>query len=153
MKTLTLVWGLTAAIAMNAAAAEPLVGTWTLTTQTIGGKQMDHDPLTLRIYPTGDALEFAFSTPVNGIHLVSMKFVGVHIGGKEGQVQNVQGNQIGTIKINKSANSEYREEIQGPNRPKAVGKMSISADNKTLTSESEAADGTSARAVQVFARQ
>lgn len=153
MRAFKLIFLFVVVMAVHAFAAEPLIGTWTLSTQTIDGKQVDHDPLTLRIYPAGDGVEFAFSTPVNGIHLVSLKFASVHIDGKEGIVQNVQGKQIGTIKITKTGTLEYREVIEGPNRPKASGKMTISADNKTLTSESATEGSNTSRAVQVFLRQ
>ena len=137
-----------------ACAAEPLVGTWKLTSQNIDNHPAAIDPVTLRIYPAGDALEFAYSMPVNGVHLVSLKFTSVHLDGGEGKVQNVQGKDVGTVKITRTGPLAYRAVIEGANRPKAVGKMTVSPDRQTLTSESDSTlPGKGAtHAVQVFTR-
>ncbi len=138
----------------QAVAAEPLIGTWTLSSQMVNGQKVDGESMTLRIYPVGDGLEFAYSMPVNGIHLVSLKFTSVHLDGTAGSVQDVRGNKMGTVKVTKVAPLEYKAVIEGPNRPKATGKMSISQDNKTLTSESDTAESGKglSHAVQVFSR-
>ncbi len=131
-------------------AAEPLLGTWKLTSQVVGGQKVDFDPLILRIYKSGDALEFAYSVPVNGIFFVSTTFSAVHLDGSESDVRDARGKKVGTVKVTKSGSSGYQATIQGPNRPTAHSKLTVSADGKTLTSES--GEG-SASAVQVFQRQ
>ena len=137
-----------------ASAAEPLVGTWKLSSQVIDGRKVDAEPVTLRVYPAGGALEFAYSMPVNGVHLVSLKFTSVHLDGSEGAVENVQGKKVGTVKITRTRPLAYQAVIEGVNRPKAVGKMTISPDRQTLTSESDSTvPGKGAtHAVQVFTR-
>ena len=117
-------------------ASEPLVATWKLTSQTINGQKITTDELTLRIYISGDGLEFAYSVPVNGVHLVSTRFTSVHLDGREADVRDVQGKKVGTVKISKSGASEYKAVMEGPNRPTASAKMTVSSDGKTLTSES-----------------
>ena len=143
------------AMAAQAASTEPLLGTWKLTSQTMDGRKVDSEDMTLRIYPMGDAFEFAYSTPINGIYLVSLKFTSVHLDGSEGSVQDVRGKKIGTVKITKVSPLEYRAVIEGQNRPKASTKMTISSDDKTLSSESTASGsaGDAPRAVQVFSRR
>ena len=118
--------------------------------QVINGQKVDSDPLMLRIYKSGDALEFAYSVPVNNIFFVSTTFTSVHLDGSESDVNDARGKKVGTVKITKAAPSEYKAVLQGPNRPTASSKLTVSTDGKTLTSESGA--GTSA-AVQVFSRQ
>jgi len=135
-------------------AAEPLVGLWRLVSQEVGGQKMDADQLTLRIIQTGNALEFAYSLPVNNIQFVSMRFTS-RLDGTEGEVKNAQGNKIGTVKVSKADGSEYKVVLQGENRPTATGKMKISADGKTLTCESDSKtpQQETRHTVQVFSRQ
>jgi len=121
----------------QASAAEPLVGRWLLKTQEVGGQQTDADPLTLRIVQRGNTFEFGYSVPVNNIQFVSMSFTS-NLDGKEADVKNSQGTKIGTVKITKAGGSLYKVVLEGPNRPSAVGTMTVSADGKTLTSDSEA---------------
>lgn len=123
--------------AAQAWAAEPLVGRWLLKTQEVGGQQTDSDPLTLRIVQRGNSFEFGYSLPVNNIQFVSMSFAS-HLDGTEADVKNSQGNKIGTVKITKAGASLYKVVLEGPNRPSAVGTMTVSADGKTLTSDSDA---------------
>jgi hypothetical protein len=118
-------------------AAEPLVGRWLLKSQDVAGQQTDADPLTLRIVQRGNTFEFGYSLPVNNIQFVSMSFAS-HLDGTEADVKNSQGNKIGTVKITKAGGSVYKVVLEGPNRPSAVGTMTVSADGKTLTSDSEA---------------
>jgi hypothetical protein len=142
------------AFAVGAFAAEPLIGTWKLTSQVVDGHKVDTDDLTLRVYPAGDALEFAYSTPVNGIHLVSMKFTAVHLNGTTSPVEDGRNNKIGTVTITKAGPSAYKAVIEGPNRPKAVGRMAVTPDGKTLSSESGPSEEKGGmRAVQTFVRQ
>jgi hypothetical protein len=123
--------------AAQAWAAEPLVGRWLLKTQEVGGQQTDSDPLTLRIVQRGNSFEFGYSLPVNNIQFVSMSFAS-RLDGAEADVKNSQGNKIGTVKITKAGASLYKVVLEGPNRPSAVGTMTVSADGKTLTSDSDA---------------
>jgi hypothetical protein len=118
-------------------AVEPLVGRWLLKTQEVGGQQTDSDPLTLRIVQRGDSFEFGYSVPVNNIQFVSMSFAS-HLDGAEADVKNANGQKIGTVKISKTGGSIYKVILTGPNRPTATGTMSVSADGKTLTSDSDA---------------
>jgi hypothetical protein len=133
-------------LAARAAGTEPLMGTWILSSQTVNGQKVEHEDMTLRIYAAGDGLEFAFSTPVNGVHMVGLKFSSVHMDGKPGSVEDVKGKKIGDVTVTKVAGSEYKAVLEGPNRPKSVSKMTVSADDKTLTSESGGS-------VQVFSRR
>ena len=119
-------------------ADEPLIGTWKLTSQVINGQKINTDDLTLRIFKSGDGLEFAYSVPINNVHFVSARFTSVHLDGSSSDVKDAQGNKVGTVKITKAGSSEYKALIEGPNRPTASAKMTISADGKTLTSESTA---------------
>lgn len=137
----------------QAFAAEPLLGIWKLTSQTVDGHKVESEDLTLRVYPAGDGFEFAYSTPVNGIHLVSLKFASVHLNGAPAIVEDGRGNKLGTVTITKTGASQYKAIIEGPNRPKALGRMTVSGDGKTLTSESMAADEKGPKAIQLFSRQ
>ena len=135
---------------VRAGAAEPLLGTWKLLSQVVNGQKVDSDPLMLRIYKSGNGLEFAYSVPVNGIFFVSTTFTSVHLDGSESDVKDARGKKVGTVRITKEGASEYKVVLQGPNRPTASSKLTISPDGKTLTSESGA--GATATA-QVFSRQ
>jgi hypothetical protein len=123
--------------------------------QEIGGQKTEVDELTLRVVPAGQTIEFAYSVPVNNIQFVSLRFV-ARPDGTEAEVTNANGQKIGTVKVTRSGASQYRVVLQGQNKPTASGTMTVSADGKTLTSESESKQpGQSAvtRMVQVFARQ
>ena len=141
--------------AWPARAAEPLLGRWLLVSQEIGGQKTEVDELTLRVIPTGQTLEFAYSVPVNNIQFVSLRFA-VRPDGTEADVTNANGKKVGTVKVTKLSALRYRIVLQGQNKPTASGTMTVSADGKTLTSESESKQpGQSAvtRMLQVFARQ
>lgn len=141
------------AAAGSAWAAEPLVGTWRLERQELNGEKANFEALTLRITKSGDKLAFAFSVPVNNVHFVSMSYE-VRLDGTEADVKNGQGATVGTIKMTSTGASLYKLTLSGPNRPQTSGKLSVSADGKTLTSESDAAQaGHPAHLVQVFSRQ
>jgi hypothetical protein len=138
-----------------ARAAEPLLGRWLLVSQEIGGQKTAVDELTLRVTMAGQALEFAYSVPVRDIQFVSLRFA-ARPDGAEADVTNANGQKIGTAKVTKSSASQYRLVLQGQNKPTASGTMTVSADGKTLTWESESKQpGQSAltRMVQVFSRQ
>ena len=135
-----------------AAAAEPIAGTWVLQRQESNGQPANFEPMTLRITHSGDKFDFAISVPVNKIHYVSMKY-SVRLDGSAADIENGQGEKLGTVQVTKLAASEYKVVVSGKNRPTANGKLVVSADGKTLTSESEAvAGGRTMHLKQVFAR-
>lgn len=140
--------------AVQAWAAEPLIGTWKMASQTVDGQKTDPDPVTLRVFESGGTLEFDYSVPVNNVNFVGTKFTAVRLDGSAGEIRNSHGDKIGTVKITKVGAAEYRAVIEGPSRPTATGRISISADGKTLTSDSQAtaAGKGSTRAVQIFTR-
>ena len=141
--------------ALPAFAAEPLVGRWLLSSQEVGGQKMTASDLTLRVNSAGQGLEFAYSVPVNHVQFVSLHF-SARLDGTEADMTNGNGQKIGTVKVVKSGASAYRIVIAGPNRPTASGTMTVSADGKTLKSESDSMpSGRSApvHTVQVFSRQ
>jgi hypothetical protein len=138
-----------------ARAAEPLLGRWLLVSQQVGGQKTEIDELTLRIVMRGQTLEFGYSVPVNNIQFVSLRFA-ARPDGTEADVTNANGQKIGTAKVTKASASQYRIVIQGQNKPTASGTMTVSADGKTLTWESESKPpGQSAvtRMIQIFSRQ
>ena len=138
------------------AAPVPLVGTWRLNSQEVNGqKTTNAEPLTLRITQSGDKLNFAFSVPVNNVYFVSMSYA-VKLDGSEADVKNANGEKIGTVQIMPAGPSQYKITLKGPNRPDSSGKLIVSADGKTLTSEQDTAPGgPSARSIhsrQLFSR-
>ncbi len=132
------------AVALTAAAIYaapiPLVGTWRLDSQEVNGQKTNAEPLTLRITQTGDTLNFAFSVPVNNVYFVSMSYA-VKLDGSEADVKNANGEKIGTVQIVSAGPSQYKVTLKGPNRPDSSGKLTVSADGKTLTSEQDTAPG------------
>src|ERR1700761_2196016 len=144
----------TAAVFLLAAAslpaAEPIVGTWQLQSQEVNGMKRESDPLTLRIYPAGDKFTFAFAVPLNKIDFVSMTYT-VKLDGTEAEVKNVRGEKVGTVQMTKAGPSIYKLVMKGPNRPDTMGQLTVSADGKQLTSESDSTQGGHAtHAVQRF---
>lgn len=136
-------------------AAEPLAGRWLLTSQEVDGRKTEVDQLILRVSPKGEALEFAYSVPVNNIQFVSLRF-SVRLDGTEGDVTNANGQKIGTVKVTKAGPSQYRIVLQGQGRPTASGTMTVSPDRRTLTSQSDSKVGSRSsitRMIQVFSRQ
>jgi hypothetical protein len=136
-----MVFAMAAAVLFQAAivqlwAADPLLGTWRLQSQEVNGEKTNSEPLTLRISQFGDKFAFAFSVPVNNVDFVSMSYT-VRLDGTEGDVKNAQGAKIGTIKIAPAGPSQYAMTLKGANRPDSSGKLTVSSDGKTLTSESE----------------
>jgi hypothetical protein len=109
--------------------------------------------MVLQVTPTGDQFTFAFSLPVNNIYFVSMSYT-VRLDGSAAEVKNSQGEKIGTInKMTHGGASQYKLTIRGPNRPVSNGTLTVSADGKTLTSESDSADTTRpAHVTQTFSR-
>jgi hypothetical protein len=122
------------------AAPEPLVGTWRLDSQEVNGQKSNSEPLTLKVTQTGDKLAFAFSVPVNNVYFVSMTYT-TKLDGSETEVKNSQGEKIGTIQVSSAGPSQYKLILKGPNRPDSAGKLIVSPDGKTLTSETDTVQG------------
>jgi hypothetical protein len=139
-------------LAANAWAAEPIVGKWHLDRQEVNGKNTNSEAMVLQVTPAGDQFTFAFSLPVNNIYFVSMSYT-LRLDGSEADVKNSQGEKIGTIKMTHAGTSQYKLTIRGPNRPVSNGTLTVSADGKTLTSESDSADpNRPAHVTQSFSR-
>jgi hypothetical protein len=122
------------------AAPEPLLGTWRLDSQEVNGQRTNSEPLTLKITQAGDKLAFAFSVPVNNVYFVSMTYT-VKLDGSEADVKNSQGEKVGTIQMTADGPAQYKLALKGPNRPNSSGKLTVSPDGKTLTSETDTMQG------------
>lgn len=137
------------------AAPEPLVGTWRLDSQEVNGQKSNAEPLTLKVTQAGDKLAFAFSVPVNNVYFVSMTYA-VKLDGSEADVKNSQDEKIGTIQVTSGGPSQYKLVLKGPNRPDSAGKLTVSPDGKTLTSETDTVQGgqggRSMHSRQIFSR-
>ena len=135
------------------AASDPLIGNWRLESQEINGQPSKADTLTLRITQEGDKLRFAFSVPINNVYFVSMTYT-VKPDGSVGEVKNSKGETMGTVELTSSGPSEYKLVLKGTNRPDSNGKITLSADGKTLISEQNTVPaGPTARSIhskQVF---
>jgi hypothetical protein len=118
------------------AAPEPLIGTWRLDRQEVNGEKTNSEPLTLKISDAGDKLTFAFSVPVNNVYFVATTYT-VKLDGSDAEVKNGRGEKMGTVQITPSGPSQYKLILKGPNRPDSSGKLTVSPDGKTLTSESD----------------
>jgi hypothetical protein len=142
-------------VASAFAAPEPLLGTWRLDSQEVNGQKSNSEPLTLKISQSGDKLAFAFSVPVNDVYFVSMTYT-VKPDGTEADIKNSKGDKMGTVQISPAGPSQYKLLMKGPNRPDSVGKLIVSADGKTLTSETDTVQqGPTGRAIhskQLFSR-
>ncbi len=137
------------------AAPDPLIGTWRLDSQEVNGQKSNAEPLTLKVSQDGDKLAFAFSVPVNNVYFVSMTYT-VKLDGTEADVKNSKGEKMGTIQVTSVGPSQYKLLLKGPNHPDSSGKLSVSADGKTLSSEQDTVPGgSSARSMhskQLFSR-
>jgi hypothetical protein len=122
------------------AAPDPLLGTWRLDSQEVNGQKTDAEPLTLKVSQAGDKLAFAFSVPVNDVYFVSMTYT-VKLDGSEADVKNAKGDKVGTIQVTAGGPSQYKLILKGPNRPDSAGKLTVSPDGKTLTSETDTVQG------------
>ena len=122
------------------AAQDPLIGTWHLDSQEVNGQVRNSEPLTLKVTQAGDKLAFAFSVPVNNVYFVSMTYT-VKLDGTDADVKNANGEKIGTVQMTAPAPSQYKLTLKGPNRPDSAGKLTVSADGKTLTSETDTVQG------------
>ena len=122
------------------AAPEPLIGTWRLDSQEVNGQKSNAEPLTLKVTQDGDKLAFAFSIPVNNVYFVSTTYA-VKLDGSEADVKNSQGEKIGTVQMTLSGPAQYKLILKGPKRPDSTGKLTVSPDGKTLSSEQDTAPG------------
>jgi len=145
----------TTLLAASLQAAEPIEGRWLLQSQEIGGQKTEIDQLTLRVVPKDKMLEFAYSVPVNDIQFVSLRF-SAPPNGTPADVTDANGKKVGTVKVTKATATQYKIVLEGPNRPTATGSMTVSADGKTLTSQSDSkppGQASPTHMVQIFARQ
>jgi hypothetical protein len=122
------------------AAPEPLLGTWRLDSQEVNGQKTDAEALTLKVSQAGDKLAFAFSVPVNDVYFVSMTYT-VKLDGSEADVKNAKGDKVGTIQMTAGGPAQYKLTLKGPNRPDSSGRLTVSPDGKTLTSETDTVQG------------
>ncbi|HUA59806.1 MAG TPA: hypothetical protein VML19_13690 [Verrucomicrobiae bacterium] len=129
-------------------AAEPIAGTWVLTSQQVNGRETASPPLTLRITQSGDRLQFEYSAKE------SVRFA-ARLDGSPADVSNSAGKKMGTAKVMRGGPLQYRVMLEGPNRPTSNGKLTISNGGKTLTSESDAMapGGQRLHTVQIFERR
>lgn len=132
------------AFSSASAAVEPLVGIWQLDHQEMNGQKKETEALTLRISAEGDKFLFAFSVPVNNIDFVSLSYA-AKLDGTESDVKNAHGDKVGTVQLTTTGRSHYKLVLKGENHPDTIVQLSISADGKTLTSESS-------HLVQTFSR-
>jgi len=141
------------AVASPLLAAEPLVGLWRLQRQEINGSATEFEPLTLQISQAGDRLRFAFSVPMPDIYFVTTTYT-LRLDGSSADIMNGTNQKIGTIQMTRSGAGQYALTMKGPNRPDSQGKLTISADGKTLISESDATQsGRAVHSKQIFARR
>ena len=134
-------------------AAEPLVGLWRLQRQEINGTAAEFDPLALQIsQAAGDRLRFAFSVPMPDVYFVTITYT-LRLDGSGAEIMDGNNQRVGTIQMTRSGPGQYLLTMKGPNKPDTQGKITISADGKTLISESDATQaGRSVHSKQVFAR-
>lgn len=131
---------------------DPLAGTWRLESQEINGEVVRFEPLTLKVTQSGDRLAFAFSVPVNDIYFVSMSYT-LRLDGTAADVTNGRGEKLGSIQMRSDGPSQYKLVLKGPNRPDSSGKLTVSADGKSLTSEAESTQsGRTVHSKQMFSR-
>jgi hypothetical protein len=156
MKRTLAVIALTAAIGLQALApslyaAEALVGTWRLSRQEINGQAGEFEPLTLQVAQAGDRFSFAFSVPINEIYFVSLTYT-VRLDGSAADIKNANAQKIGTMQMTRGG-GQYKFTMKGPGRPDSLGTLTVSADGKTLVSESDATQsGRAIHSKQTFTR-
>jgi hypothetical protein len=139
------------ALAPSLWAAEALVGTWRLARQELNGQHGEFEPLTLQVTQSGDRFSFAFSVPINEIYFVSLTYA-VRLDGSAADIKNASGQKIGTMQMTRGA-GQYKFTMKGPGRPDSLGTLTVSADGKTLVSESDATQaGRAIHSKQTFTR-
>ena len=133
-------------------AAEPLVGLWRLQRQEVDGKARDFEPLALQISQTGDKFRFAFSVPLPEIYFVTTSYT-VRLDGSSADILNGNNQKVGTVQVTRSGPGQYMLTMKGANKPDSQAKLTISADGRTLISESDATQsGRAVHSKQTFAR-
>jgi hypothetical protein len=149
--TFIVVIGLSA-LAPPLEAADALVGTWRLQGQELNGQKGDHDPLALQVSEAGDKLTFAFSVPINEIYFVTLSYT-LRLNGSDADIKDANGQKIGAIQMTRGAGGQYKLVMRGPNRPDSQGTLTVSADGRTLISESDVQQsGRLLHSKQTFAR-
>jgi hypothetical protein len=145
-------WTLTLA-AMPVFAADGIAGTWALKRQELNGEVTQTPPVRLRIYQTADSLSFAFATLVNDAYVTSMGYR-APIDGSQAEVKNAKGEKMGTVSIKPAGATSYTITMGRPGHADTSGKLTLSADGKTLTAETETMEGqTTVRLFQQFTRE
>jgi hypothetical protein len=133
-------------------AAEPLVGLWRLQQQEINGQATSVEPMALQISESGNELTFAFSVPLPEIYFVTVTYT-LRLDGSTADIVDGSGQKVGTIRMIRSSTRQYNMTMTGPGKPDSQGKLTISADGRTLVSESEATQsGRSIHSKQTFTR-
>jgi hypothetical protein len=140
IRRVSAVAGIVLASVASAWSAEPLLGTWRLDHQEINGQETSSEPMILKVTKAGDKVAFLFSVPVNNIYFVSMSYT-VKLDGSSADVKNAQGDKVGFIRITPNGASQYKIVLNSHNRPDSDGKLVVSSDGKTLTSEAESTQG------------
>ncbi|MFN7915688.1 MAG: hypothetical protein U0Q55_10150 [Vicinamibacterales bacterium] len=139
-------------LATPVAAADPLVGLWRLQKQEVNGQETSVDKLVLQISEAGDKLTFAFSVPLPDVYFVTATYT-ARLDGTSADIINGNDQKMGTIEIKRGGTGRYTLTMKGPNRPDSQGSLTLSADGKTLVSESTSAQGGRIlTAKQTFAR-
>lgn len=133
-------------------AADPLVGLWRLQKQEVNGQQTTVEGMVLQISEAGDTLTFAFSVPMPDVYFVTATYT-ARLDGSSADIMNGNDQKMGTVQVTRGGTGRYLLTMKGANRPDSQGSLTLSADGKTLVSESTAAQGgRTATARQTFAR-
>lgn len=133
-------------------AAEALVGIWRLERQEINGQSSDIDPIAFQVSQARDTFSFVFSVPIHEIYVVTLRYT-VRLDGSVADVQSGDGEKIGTIQMTRTAAGQYSLVMKGSSRPDSRGTLTVSADGKTLISESDATQsGRTIHSKQTFSR-
>src|SRR5262245_36418147 len=135
-------------------AAEPLIGLWRLQRQEVDGKvATEVAPLALQINQArNDRLRFAFSVPMPDVYFVTISYT-LQLDGSSADSMDGNNQKVGTIQMTRGGPGQYLLTMSGPNKPDSKGKITLSADGKTLVSESDAVQsGRSVHSKQTFVR-
>jgi hypothetical protein len=134
-------------------AADPLVGTWLLTRQELNGDEAKAAPLQLTVYQIRESLSFAFASLVKDAFVTNMGYR-VLLDGTDADVKNANGDKVGTVKMTSPRPSQYAMQLSRPNQPSTTGTLTVSADAKTLTAETDTRQGERViHLKQIYARQ
>lgn len=133
-------------------AADPLVGLWRLQKQEVNGQETRVDPVALQISEAGGALTFAFSVPMPDVYFVTTTYT-LRLDGPAADILNGNDQKMGTIQMKRGGAGRYLLTMKGADRPDSQGALTLSADGKTLVSESSTSQGgRTISARQTFAR-